>query len=135
MARGKKREKRPNYVGSKGDLAKQQEEWNRIHPNKKKKTVYFEDAPLLMFAVLFLWCVFFVFDFYAYNNLALMLPVTVIGLCLIALLHLSGPKRWLKSRRSRRTAFYVLFCLIIAAITMLVFLCRNGIFIPIIQTE
>lgn len=132
MARGKKREKRPNYVGSKSDLAKQQAEWDRIHPNKKRQTVYFEDAPLLMFAVLFLWVIFLVLNYYTFNNLALMFPVTAIALCLIALLHMSGPSRWIKDRRLRRTAFYVLFCVIIAAITILVYICRRGIFMPMV---
>lgn len=133
MAKGKKREKRPNYVGSKSERTKQQEEYERIHPNSKRKTVYLEDAPLVMFGVLFLWAVFLVLDYYTFNNLALMFPVTVIALALIALLHMASPKRWIKSRRYRRVAFYVLFFLIIAAITVLVAICRTGFVIPLVQ--
>ncbi len=130
MAKGKKREKRPNYVGSKSERAKQQEQWDRIHPNSKKKTVYLDDAPLLMFAVLFIWAIFLVFNYYTYNNMALMFPVTVIALCLIALLHMASPKRWIKSGRLRRTVMYVLFLVITFSIAILVYIFRYDIVIP-----
>ena len=133
MAKGKKREKRPTYVGSKSEREKEQAEYERLHPNSKKKTVYLEDAPLLMLGVFFLWAVFLVLDYYVWNNLALMFPVTVIALALIALLHMASPKRWIKSPRIRRPVFYMLFFLIVAAITVLTVIFQNGFVIPMVN--
>jgi membrane-bound ClpP family serine protease len=130
MAKGKKREKRPNYVGSKSQLDKQREEFERIHPNARKQTIYFEDAPLIMFVVLFLWAIFLMVDLYCLNNVILMFPATVIGLCLVAMLHMSSPNRWIKDRRYRRMVLYMLFFVIAASVGIWVYLGTSGIVVP-----